>query len=344
MSKMNNRPSVLVLHPFPLSRWAFDALHAQCSVFGLEHHYQPTDSSLGLSAILSADFYPGMSQSVIGIVSMITDLLNAEALQAIKVRFPNISLICQYGVGINNIDIAMATQLGITLTNTPGILAQATADLTWALLLDACRRVSESDRLLRANKGFGGWAPFYHLGAQVSGKTLGIVGFGEIGQAVAKRAQGFDMRVVVTSRRPLDATLCNTLNVTSCDFDTLLSQSDIISLHCPLTPQTRHLFNATTLATMKQGSVLINTARGPIVDEAALVQALTTGPLMAAGLDVFEDEPAIHNGLLTLPNVVLSGHIGSATQATRIQMGDWVVTNILAHQQGKPVLSPVILN
>jgi glyoxylate reductase len=337
---MTNRPSVLVLHPFPLSQSSLAQLNTHCHVVGLTHHYQPDTPSLGLSAVLSPQFTAVPPQSVIGIVSMITDPLDAGMLRHLKATFADLGVICQYGMGFNNIDVPVATQLGITITNTPGILAEATADLTWALLLDACRRVSESDRLLRANHGFGGWAPFYHLGTHVSGKTLGIVGFGEIGQAVAKRAQGFSMQVLVTSRRPPDPTLCATLNATPCSFETVLTQSDIISLHCPLTPDTKHLLNADTLARMKPGSVLINTARGPIVDETALVQALITGPLMAAGLDVFEAEPIIHSGLLGLPNVVLAGHIGSATHTTRLEMGDWVVANLLAHQQGLPVLSP----
>jgi glyoxylate reductase len=273
---------------------------------------------------------------VTGIMPLITHRVDGTLMD----RLPDLKVIANYGAGVDNIDVAEATRRGIQVTNTPGVLSESTADLTFALMLAACRRLVESDAVMRA-QAFPGWAPDYQLGIDVYGKTLGIVGLGKIGQAVARRARGFDMPLLYTQRTRLSAEQEAALGVQYASLDELIAQSDILSLHAPLTPETRHLINRDTLARMKPGSVLINTARGPLVDEAALAEALVKGPLFAAGLDVFEAEPAVHPALIPLKNVVLAAHIGSATQATRQRMGDTAIRNLLAVLAGRPPLNPV---
>lgn len=258
---------------------------------------------------------------------------------AVLDRLPALKVIASYGAGTDHLDLPEATRRGIVVTNTPGCLHKTTADLTFALILAVCRRVVESDKSVR-NAPFPGWDPFYQLGIDVHGKTLGIVGLGEIGTEVAKRAQGFDMRVLYTKRSPVSPKIEKSLGLTYVPFETLIAESDIVTIHAPLTPETRHLFNHDVLSRMKPRSVLINTARGPIVDEAALVEALKNGPLYGAGLDVFEEEPKIHPELLKLENAVLAAHIGSATEASRTRMGDLALENLLAVLGGHAPLTP----
>lgn len=244
-----------------------------------------------------------------------------------------LKIIANYAVGYNNIDVGAAGQKGIIISNTPDVLTDATADLTWALLLASARRVTEGDRWLRAGQ-WTGWAPTQMLGGDVTGKTLGIIGMGRIGQAVALRAMGFRMPVIYTSHR--SATAPTGLSWSRHSFGEVLAQSDFLSLHVPLTDTTRHLIGAHELQTMKPTAYLINTSRGPVIDEAALVSALETGVIAGAGLDVYEHEPVVHPSLAKLPNVVLLPHLGSATLQTRIRMGMICLENVAAVLAGNP--------
>ena len=252
---------------------------------------------------------------------------------------PRLKIVANYAVGYNNIDVAAATRRGIVVTNTPDVLTDATADLTWALMLAVARRVVEGDRWARSGQ-WTGWAPTQMLGTDVSGKTLGIIGMGRIGQAVALRAQGFRMPVLYASRRP-----CSRPPGVSTwihrPLEEVLTQADFISLHVPFSVATRHLIGSRELAMMKSTAFLINTSRGPVIDEAALLAALRKGTIAGAGLDVYEREPLITAGLETLPNVVLLPHLGSATQQVRIKMGMLCVENIAMVLGGRPPLNPV---
>ncbi len=249
-----------------------------------------------------------------------------------------LKIVANFAVGYNNIDVAAATRRGIVVTNTPDVLTDATADLTWALLLAVARRAVEGDRWIRTGH-WPGWTPTQLLGSDVTGKTLGIVGMGRIGQAVAQRAAGFRMPILYMSR-----TACPSppgISWTHCSLDVVLAQSDFLSLHVPLTNETRHLIGARELARMKPSAFLLNTSRGPVVDEAALVSALTQRTIAGAGLDVYEQEPALHPGLAALPNVVLLPHLGSATLETRINMGRICLENIAAVLNGSPAPNQV---
>jgi glyoxylate reductase len=228
----------------------------------------------------------------------------------------------------------------VIVTNTPDVLTEASADLTWALLLATVRRLPQAEASLRAG-AFRGWRFWDYLGGDIHGATLGIFGMGRIGQAVARRAPAFGMRVRYHSRTRLAPEREAALQAEWVDRETLLTGSDVLSLHAPLTPETRHLLDRAALARMKQGSYLINTARGPLVDEAALVDTLRDGPLAGAGLDVYEHEPAITPGLLELPNVVLLPHIGSATHGTRTRMAVLAAENVSAVLAGRPPPTPV---
>jgi glyoxylate reductase len=244
---------------------------------------------------------------------------------------PRLKILANYAVGYNNIDLDAARAHGVVVTNTPDVLTETTADLTWALLLAAARRVVEGDRLVRACQ-WTGWAPTHMLGTDVWGKTLGVIGMGRIGQAVARRAAGFNMSVLYAGRHPVPAD-------PRWDFrplDEVLAESDFITVHVPLTPDTHHLLDEQALARMKSTAFLINTSRGPVVDEAALVAALRAGRPAGAGLDVYEREPELHPGLRELPNVVLLPHLGSATLDTRIRMGMICVENVRAVLEGRP--------
>jgi glyoxylate reductase len=247
---------------------------------------------------------------------------------------PQLKIVATYSVGYNHIDVGAATRRGVAITNTPEVLTETTADLAWALLMDVARRISEADRYVRARK-WTGWAPDQLLGTDVYGKMLGIFGMGPIGQAVARRAFGFRMPVIYTDPIRLDAAREKELNATAVDKAALLAQSDFLSIHCALTPETRHAFGSEEFKAMKASASLINASRGPVVDEAALASALKTGQIRAAGLDVFENDPEIHPNLFDCENVVLVPHIGSASAETRDKMAELDAVNIIARLAGQ---------
>jgi glyoxylate reductase len=255
--------------------------------------------------------------------------------QELLERLPKLRLVASYGVGTDHIDLGACRAHGVTVTNTPDVLTDTTADLAFALVLATSRRVCEGDRLIRA----GAWTevdPAAWLATDVTRKTLGIVGFGRIGQAVARRASGFAMRVIYTSNRPIDFPGAHRV-----DLEALLRESDIVSLHCPLTPATRGLLSRERIRMMKKGAIVVNTARGAVVDDDALAEALAEGHLGGAGLDVFRDEPRVPEAFKKLENVVLTPHIGSATRETRTGMGDMVIAEIERYASGQPQKNPV---
>ncbi len=265
------------------------------------------------------------------LVSMITDAVRRDVIEA----GTDLKVIANAAVGYNNIDVAAARERGIVVTNTPGVLTDATADLTWALILGITRRLGEGERLIRRG-GWKGWTFDFMLGAELRGKQLGIVGYGGIGRAVAARGLAFGMRIAYTSRTPK-----HDPDAEAMPFDRLLATSDVVSLHCPLTPETRHLIDQPALARMKRSAYLINTSRGPVVDEKALAWALRTRLIAGAGLDVFEEEPRVEPELLTLENVLLVPHLGSGTVETRTAMADLAVRNVAAVLAGQSPLTPV---
>lgn len=265
------------------------------------------------------------------LVPTVTDIIDADIIGAAG---PQLKLIANFGAGTDHIDRNAAHARKILISNTPGVLTQDTADFVMALILAVPRRLVEADRLTRSG-GFTGWTPTGILGQRVRGKKLGIVGMGRIGQAVARRARAFGLGVHYHNRRPVSAPIENELGARYWpDLDEMLSAVDIVSLNCPSSPQTHHLINADRLACMPPHSVIINTSRGEIIDEAALAHALAEGKLAGAGLDVYENEPDIHSGLLKLPNVILAPHIASATLESRIEMGEKVMINIRALMDG----------
>lgn len=271
-----------------------------------------------------------------GLVCQIVSVVDEAALAAA----PTLKVVANVAVGYNNIDLAAARRRGVVVTNTPDVLTETTADFAWALLMAAARRVVEADGFARSGQ-WQRWQWDLLWGADVHGKTLGVLGFGRIGRAVARRALGFEMRVLYHDAvRPAPA-VERELRAVYADVETILRESDFVSLHTPLLPETRHLVSERTLRLMKKTAILVNAARGPIVDEAALVRALTEGWIAGAGLDVFEEEPRIHPGLLPLPNVVLAPHIASASRDTRIAMATLAVRNCLAVLDGKPPLTPL---
>jgi lactate dehydrogenase-like 2-hydroxyacid dehydrogenase len=268
----------------------------------------------------------------------VTDRLDAQLLLGDQVR---VKLIANFGVGFNHIDVAAAAERGIRVTNTPGVLTDCTADLAMTLLLMTARRAGEGERELRRGD-WEGWRPTHLMGRKVTGKVLGIVGAGRIGLALARRARhGFDMKILLNSRSAVPPDTVAALEAQQCELDELLERSDFVSLHCPSTPETRHLIDAESLERMPAQAVLVNTARGDVVDEAALVEALGNGTIAAAGLDVYEHEPELTEGLVELPNAVLLPHLGSGTEETRIAMGMRAVDNLSAFFAGEPLPDPV---
>ncbi len=255
-------------------------------------------------------------------------------------RAPNLKVIANYAVGYNNIDVEYARSRGIVVTNTPDILTPATADLTWALILAVSKRIVEGDALVRSGQ-FKGWRPKLLLGEDVSGKTLGIIGAGRIGQAVGRRAVGFGMRILYFSPNPKPEFERET-KAELVALETLLAESDFISLHCPLTEQTHHLLHAGNMSQIKRGAYLINTSRGAVVEEKALVDMLRIGHLAGAGLDVYEFEPLVSKELLEMKNVVLLPHIGSATVETRNEMARMAARNIISVLEKGKALHPVL--
>ncbi|MCD6135523.1 D-glycerate dehydrogenase [Candidatus Bipolaricaulota bacterium] len=273
------------------------------------------------------------------LICLLSDVIDAQVMAAGH----NLRIIANLGVGYDNIDVHAARERGIVVTNTPGALTETTADLTFALLLAAARRIVEADEYVRAER-FLGWELLQeHLGSDVFGKTLGIVGMGRIGTAVARRGHlGFGMNILYHNRhRSLDAE--QELNARSVSFDELLTESDFICVHTPLTQETHHLFNRKAFRMMKDNAIIVNVARGPVVDEDALVWALETGEIAGAGIDVYENEPKVHPGLLKLKErVVLAPHLGSATGKTRRRMAKIAVDNVLSVLSGREPLDPVI--
>jgi glyoxylate reductase len=257
-----------------------------------------------------------------GLVCVLLDRITDDVLQ----EAADLKVVANIAVGYDNIDVAAARKRGVVVTNTPDVLTEAVAEFTWALILAAARRVGEGERLVRAG-GWQGWALDFMLGTELRGKQLGIVGRGRIGRAVAAKAPAFGMTVAF-ARHDLS-------------FDELLISSDVIRIHTPLTPETRHLIDRRALARMKRTAILVNTARGPVVDEEGLAWALKERLIAAAALDVFEREPVVHEALLTLDNVVLAPHLGSATRETRTAMADLAVSNVLAVLSGQPPLTPI---
>jgi glyoxylate reductase len=308
-------PSVLLTRRIPSS--ALATLEAACDV----------DRNEG--APLSPDQLKARLRGKQGVVCLLTDAMTADVMDAGS----ELKVIANVAVGYNNIDVPAARSRGIVVTNTPDVLTEATADLTWALIMDITRRVSEGDRLVRRGD-WKGWALDFMLGAGLRGKQLGIIGYGRIGRAVAARGEAFGMTVAYSDMAAAPGS-------DAMPIDRLLITSDIITIHCPLTPDTTHLINQASLARMKRSAYLINTSRGPVVDEAALAWALKNGIISGAALDVYEEEPKVHPDLLTLENVVLAPHLGSATTETRTAMADLAVRNAIAVLSGQPALTPV---
>ena len=265
------------------------------------------------------------------IVSLLTEKIDAELLDAAGNQLRSVSNVA---VGYNNIDVPACRERNVLVTNTPGVLTDATADIAMALILMSTRRLAEGERVIRAQQPWQ-WGMFYMLGSSIQGSQLGIVGMGQIGAAVARRARAFGMTIAYTKRSPLDAETAKELNATHMELDELLTTSDVVSLHCPYSPETHHLMNASTIGKMKKSAYLINTARGPVVDEEALATALQQGKIAGAGLDVFEKEPTVHQALIGLDNAVLIPHLGSATVETRTAMANLAVTNALAVLSGE---------
>ena len=268
------------------------------------------------------------------LVCLVDDAVTASVIQAAD----RLKVIASYAVGVDQIDRAAAASRGIVVTNTPNVLTDATADLTIALMLALSRRIIEGDRMVRAG-GFAGWAPDLLLGRDLKGKVFGVVGPGRIGKAAARRAKAFGMTVIAAGRTARDEG--DPDDPPRVSFDELLRRSDVVSLHLPLTDETRRLFHAETFAKMKPGSLLLNTSRGAIVDEVALTRALDTGPIAGAGLDVYENEPAITPALLDDDRVVLMPHAGSATVETRREMARMVVEDVRRVLSGEKPLRPV---
>ena len=273
-----------------------------------------------------------MLESIRGVDGLICrkDIIDEEIMD----QNPHLKIISNFGVGYNHIDVKAATTRGIMVTNTPGVLTDTTADLTWALLMSVARRTVEADKFVRGGK-HEGWSPTLFLGTDIHHATLGIVGFGRIGRAVAKRSKGFQMRILYADTVRAPRNVEEDLGAKFTSLGELLQNSDFVTLHAPLTPETRHLISKKELRLMKEGAYLINAGRGPLVDEKVLVQALRENWIAAAGLDVYENEPNLAAGLPELNNVVLLPHIGSATMATRAKIAVMAANNLVAGLKGE---------
>jgi len=272
-----------------------------------------------------------------GLIAMLSDRVDAELLDAAGER---LKVVANYAVGYDNVDLELCRERGVRVTNTPGVLTDATADLAWALILAAARHVAAGDQIMRRGS-WPGWSPTELLGLQLTGATLGVVGAGRIGTAVALRSLGFGMRVVYTHPRP-NATLEQRLGAERLELEALLATADVVSLHVPMKPENHHLIDGRRLGLMKRTAVLVNTARGAVIDEAALVAALRSQRIAAAGLDVYEHEPRMTTGLAELPNAVLLPHLGSGTTATRQKMSQMAADNVLAVLEGREPPNPVV--
>ncbi len=275
-----------------------------------------------------------------GLLCLLSESVDRELLDSA----PRLKVVSNYAVGYDNIDVSYATEKGIVITNTPDVLTDATADLAWSLILAAARRVAEGDRLMRG-KGFPGWSPLFLLGQDLKGKTLGVLGAGRIGTAVVERSRGSNMRILYFDRQTSDV-LERDFSARKVSLPELLEKSDIVSIHLPFSRETHHLIDEKAISGMKKSAVLVNTARGPIIDEPELVNALREKRIAAAGLDVYENEPQITPGLTALENVVLTPHIGSATIQTRNDMARITAANLLAVLEGREpeaIVNPQLL-
>jgi len=311
------KPKVLVTQRIPEP--GVEMLDAECDVEVLKETGIPSKSEL-LEAIGGKD----------GLLCLLTDVVDVDVMEAA----PTLRVISNYAVGFDNVAVDAATQRGIAVTNTPGVLTETTADLTWALLLAVARRIAEADKWTRAGN-YRGWDPLLLLGTDVYGKTLGILGMGRIGRAVARRARGFDMHVIYYDTRRASRDVEESLRLEFLSKDEVITNADYLSVHAPLTPETRHMIGARELRMMKRSAYLINVARGPVVDEKSLVEALSEGMIAGAAFDVYEDEPNLAPGLTELDNVVLAPHIGSATTETRSKMAVMAAQNLLAVLKGE---------
>ena len=271
------------------------------------------------------------------LLCLLTDDIDGEIMDA----NPNLKVIANYAVGFNNIRVEEATKRGLPITNTPGVLTETTADMAWTLLMTAGRRIVEADKFTRDGK-YKGWGPMLLLGYDIYGKTLGLIGLGRIGEAMIKRAHGFDMKILYFDANRRSPEEEKELGIEYRELDQLLAEADYVSLHVPLLPSTKHLIGEREFGLMKESAILVNSARGPIVDEKALVKALREGQIAGAGLDVYENEPALEPGLAELQNVVLAPHTASATRETRTKMATMAAENLLAALQGK--VPPNIVN
>ena len=313
------KPKVIVTRKWPAE--IESKLKADYDVTLNEEDVALTEAQLR-EALCSAD----------AVLPTVTDAVTAAVFDADPLRA---KFLGSYGVGFNHIDLDAAKARGITVSNTPNVLTDCTADLTMTLLLAAARRAGEGDRHVR-NKQWTGWRPTHMVGTEVTGKTLGLIGMGRIACAVAERAHfGFGMKIIFSSPHTPPADVTDRLQAQQCSQQDVLKNADFVSLHCPANKETYHLISADQLAAMKHEAILINTARGDVVDSQALINALSSGEITAAGLDVFEGEPALDEGFLALENAVLLPHLGSATKETRIAMGDRVLENLKAYFAGQ---------
>ena len=272
-----------------------------------------------------------------GVVTLLHDRVDDAFLDAAG---SGLRIVANAAVGYDNVDVPACARRGVVVSNTPGVLTEATADIAFALILMATRRLGEGERLIRSGTPWS-WSMFFMLGSGIQGKTLGIVGLGKIGLATARRARAFGMEIAYAGRRRAPADVETELAARFLPLDELLAQADVVSLHCPLSAETRHLIDAEALGRMKPSAFLVNTTRGPVVDEAALADALRSGTIAGAGLDVFEREPEVHEALLDLENVVLIPHLGSATVETRTAMGVLAARNVVAVLGGGEAVTPV---
>jgi glyoxylate reductase len=286
---------------------------------------------------LATDELHGAVAGADGVVTLLHDRVDDAFLDAAG---SGLRIVANVAVGYDNVDVPACARRGVLVSNTPGVLTEATADIAFALILMATRRLGEGERLIRSRTPWS-WSMFFMLGSSVQGKTLGIVGLGKIGLATARRARAFGMEIAYAGRRRAPADVEAELGSRFLPLDELLAQADVVSLHCPLSAETRHLIDAEALGRMKPSAFLVNTTRGPVVDEAALADAVRSGAIAGAGLDVFEREPEVHEALLDLENVVLIPHLGSATVETRTAMGVLAARNVVAVLGGGDAVTPV---
>ena len=322
---MSERPNVLVTRP--IMDEPTRVLRERCDVTIHENDFGIPRDDL-LTIVKGAD----------AVITMLTERVDEELLEAAG---PQLKIVANHAVGFDNVDLTACTGAGVMASNTPDVLTETTADTAWSLLMTAARRIGEGERFLRARRRWI-WGPLMMLGQDVHHKTIGIVGFGRIGQALARRASGFGMRVIYHDAVDLPKDVTEPLGAERRELDDLLAEADFISVHVNLTPKTRHLFGAKQFRKMKDTAILVNTSRGPVIDEEALAGALAAGEIFAAGLDVFENEPEVHPGLLELENAVVIPHLGSATVDTRNAMGMLAVKNVFAALDG--TRPPTLLN